>query len=121
MSQKCSLPSGRFIPRWSVVIVMIMGVEVGMGVGVTLPGLGPCDMAGKGIVTLLWQAASGILSTAGLSGASARVLVGPLLSRSCTGIANNLVKLQESDLKAPVFQAGDKKSFLVWGWGSRER
>ncbi len=29
--------------------------------------------------------------------------------------------LQESDLKAPVFQAGDKKSFLVWGWGSRER
>lgn len=30
-------------------------------------------------------------------------------------------QLQESDLKAPVFQAGDKKSFLVWGWGSRER
>ncbi len=25
--------------------------------------------------------------------------------------------LQKPGLKAPVFQAGDEKPFLVWGWG----
>jgi hypothetical protein len=43
------------------------------------------------------------------------------LGQSLDGFGNQPYDLfctyRKPDLKAPVFQPGDEKSFLVWGWG----